>query len=527
MSSLLLQSELAMVSDELPVAIWLGRVPSGEVVYTNRAFREVLGIDPPASAERGAFVEPYGVHQLDGTPYPEDKMPFERAIAARETVVVDDLVIHRHDGRKVHLRVFAKPIFDGAGTITHVLEAFIDITREVVAESARIEGERKLARSQRLESLGQLATGIAHDFNNLLTVTTLTVSRLLGKTRDPDLRSALVDIDTVTMSAVELVRKLVGYATRVPQPLAPLEANTVVQSVVAISQRTFDRRIALAIDSDPAHPHLWIRGDRSQLEQVLMNLLVNARDAIPGAGTIVVRTREAELAANAIETCPAGSYVLIEVIDDGPGIDPAIRERVFEPYFTTKTRGPIKGTGLGLSTVLGIVRSHDGFIDARAAAPSGTAIRIAIPTHGAPPAFAPSDAIAAPRAVEAGNDRLVLVVDDELLVLAATATSLRSMGYQVLEARDGAEALQLFRQHAGAVSAVVLDMVMPGPSATEVFDGIRAIAPHVPIVLVTGAAMKNDVDALVDRGRALWLAKPFDKTRLAAMLDEIRSRPSK
>lgn len=135
----------------------MGRVPSGEVVYTNAAFREVLGIEPPEGAVRGAFVEPYGVHTSSGAPYPEDRMPFEQCIAARKTVVVDDLVIHRHDGRRVSLRVFAKPIFDADGVMTHVLEAFTDISRETDAERARAERER------RLEAIGQLVTGSALD----------------------------------------------------------------------------------------------------------------------------------------------------------------------------------------------------------------------------------------------------------------------------------------------------------------------------------------------------------------------------
>ena len=207
---LLSPDELAIVAEELPVAIWMGRVPSGEVVYTNRAFREVLGIEPPPGAGRGEFVQPYGVHLPDGRPYPESEMPFERAIAARATIVVDDLVIHRHDGRRVNLRVSAKPIFDESGTITHILEVFTDITREIEAEQARIEGERKLSRAQRLESIGQLVMGIAHDFNNLLTVTTLTTSRLRARHRDEDMRTALTDIATVTSSASELVRKLLA-----------------------------------------------------------------------------------------------------------------------------------------------------------------------------------------------------------------------------------------------------------------------------------------------------------------------------
>jgi two-component system cell cycle sensor histidine kinase/response regulator CckA len=380
---LLSPDELAMVAEELPLAIWLGRVPTGEVVYTNRTFREVLGIEPPLGAARGGFVEPYGVHQLDGQPYPENKMPFERAIAARSTVVLDDLVIHRRDGRRVNLRVFAKPVFDAEGTITHVLEAFTDITREVEAEQARVDGERKLASAQRLESIGQLVMGIAHDFNNLLTVTTLTTSRLLARDCDDELRASLSDIDSVTRSSIELVKKLLSFSRRSPQPLVPVEICAIVQSVVAISQRAFDKKIAVTVDCSP--DVAWILGDPSQVEQVLMNLLVNARDAIVDTGAIEITTRISVLGAGDVETCPAGTYVMLEVRDDGAGIDPGIRDRVFEPYVTTKTFGPLKGTGLGLSTVLGIVRTHRGFIDTRPAAPRGTIMRVALPVHDRAP----------------------------------------------------------------------------------------------------------------------------------------------
>src|SRR5437868_2097582 len=137
-------SELQTAAEELPVAIWMGKVPGGEVVYVNAEFRTMLGLDEPPEAGRGGFVEPYGVHTREGSKYPESAMPFERCIAAKKTVVIDDLVVHRRDGRRVYLRVFAKPIFDDAGTMTHVLEAFTDITREVEADAARAEGDRRL-----------------------------------------------------------------------------------------------------------------------------------------------------------------------------------------------------------------------------------------------------------------------------------------------------------------------------------------------------------------------------------------------
>ncbi len=515
---LLSPEELAIVADELPVAIWLGRVPGGEVVYTNRAFREVLGMEPPEDAAREKYVEPYGVHLPDGSVYPEELMPYERALAAKTTVTVDDLVIHRRDGSKVNLRVFAKPIFDEHGTITHVLEAFIDITRESDAVAAKLDSERKLARAQRLESIGQLVMGIAHDFNNLLTVTTLTVARLLARGGDDaQLRTGLADIETVTASAAELVKKLLAFTQRTPQALAPVELIAVVRSVLAISQRTFDRRLTL---TSTCPDEVWIRGDYSQLEQVLMNLLVNARDAVHGAGAIDVSVHVRHLGASEIESCPAGNYVVLEVRDDGIGIDPAIRERVFEPYFTTKTRGQIKGTGLGLSTVLGIVRTHGGFIEVAGAEPRGTTMRIALP------ALARVEAIVAPvarppRTIQHGDGQLVLVVDDEPRVRSATSAALTSLGYRVVEADSGDHAVDVLSRHNGEIAAVVLDMVMPGMPATEVCEAITKQRPELPVIVITGAALGDEIQAVLDRGARTCLAKPFDAQALAEALGAV------
>lgn len=505
---------LELVANELPVAIWMGRVPSGEVVYTNRAFREVLGIEPPPGAVAGAFVEPYGVHQLDGTPYPEENMPYPRALAARATVVVDDLVIHRRDGRHVNLRVFAKPLFDADGNITHVLEAFTDITREVEAERARVEGERKLARAQRLESIGQLVTGISHDFNNLLTVTTLATARLSATERDHERRAALRDIETVTDSAIELVKNLLGFAGRTPQSVAPIEVGAIVASVVDISQRTFERRVTLSVELAPEGA--WICGDRSQVEQVLMNLLVNARDAIAGVGHVRVTTSVRMLEAGSVENCPVGRYVVVEVTDDGCGIDPSIRDRVFEPYFTTKTVGAIKGTGLGLSTVLGIVRSHAGFIEPCPAARRGTTMRIALPAID-PPALA-QPARAADSPLPRGNNELLLVVDDERLVRSATATTLEALGYRVLEAESGQRALEVFASNADDIAGVILDMVMPGLPVPETFKALRACRPDLPVLLVTGTSMNDEVRVLLERGARGLLPKPFHEAELAEAL---------
>jgi two-component system cell cycle sensor histidine kinase/response regulator CckA len=365
--------ELKRVADELPVAIWLGKVPGGEVEYTNRAFREVLGIEPPSGAVRGTWVEPYGVHTLAGEPYPAELMPYERCLAARADIMVDDLVIHRHDGRHVNLRVFARPIFDDDGTtITHVLEAFVDISSEVEAQRARDESNRQLARSRRLESLGQLVAGIAHDFNNLLTVTKLAIGRLTGSD-ERERRSAAADIEAVTDSGISLVKSLVVFARSGDRRTERVSCDAVVRSILDILGRTFEPRVRLRAELHDGGA--VIMGDRAQLEQVIMNLVLNARDAIGGSGELGVRTR----AHRTLAGWPAGCYVVLEVSDTGAGIDPAIRDRVFEPYFTTKTRGPVRGAGLGLATVHGIVHAHGGGVEIDDNKPQGTIMRVILP----------------------------------------------------------------------------------------------------------------------------------------------------
>jgi PAS domain S-box-containing protein len=518
-------AELVIAADELPVAIWMGRVPSGEVVYTNAAFREVLGIEPPEHAARGAFVGPYGVHTTTGEPYPEERMPFERVIAARTTVVIDDLVIHRHDGRRVSLRVFAKPIFDANGNMTHVLEAFTDISREVEAERARAEGERRLARSERLEAIGQLVAGIAHDFNNLLTVTKLAASALRADEKDAERLETIDQISAVTDSAVELIRNLIGFARRDRRVAAPISFEAVVQPVLDMAGRTFGRATPLRADLDARGAA--VVGDPSQLQQMIMNLVINARDAIAEAGEVVVRTRTRVVTAGEASSLTPGRYVVLEVCDTGPGIATAIRERIFEPYFTTKTQGPVKGTGLGLSTVHGIVESHGGFIEVDDNVPHGAILRVVLPRVAdlpRPVAGSAERPSTPPPAVEPGEGRLVLVVDDAPLVRATTVASLAAHGYLVIDAADGEAAVEVFRERRGEIYAVVLDMVMPGMQGRDVYLALRELRPDVPVLVVTGSAFDDDAEHMVAMGAAAFLPKPYDAKQLVASLESVVAR---
>ncbi len=515
--------ELALVADHLPVAIWMGRVPSGEVVYTNAAFREVLGIEPPEGAARGAFVEPYGVHTTSGAPYPEERMPFERCIAARATVVIDDLVIHRHDGRKVPLRVFAKPLFDANGVMTHVLEAFTDITREADAEYARAEGERRLARAQRLEAIGQLVAGIAHDFNNLLTVTKLSAATLRSREADPTKIETIEQIDEVADSAIELIKRLIGFARRERQIAAAVSPEKAVATVLEMARRTFDPGITLRAELGAGDAA--VLGDLSQLEQMIMNLVINARDAVGNGGEVVVRTSTHDVAAGELTGVNPGSYVVIEVCDTGTGVDPSIRDRIFEPYFTTKTQGAVKGTGLGLSTVHAIVDTHHGIIDVDDNSPRGTVMRVLLPCVADVADASPEpDARARADRAEpslAGNGRLVLVVDDEALVRRSTRLSLERRGFQVIEAGDGPSAVRLFEERRREITVVILDMIMPGMRGREVFLALRAAQPDVRVLLVSGSGLDAEAKSILALGVSGFLPKPYADRELAAGLEGV------
>ncbi len=502
---------IAAIADELPAAIWVGRAPGGETVYTNREFREILGLTAPPDAERGNYVGPYGVHTVDGSPYPEDRMPFERVLAARATVEVDDLVIHRHDGGRVHLRVFAKPLFDERGEVAYVLESFTDITREVLAERARAEGEARLRQAQRMDSIGNLAGGVAHDFNNLLATIKILSSLLRAGEVDPARIAAFGQIDQVTDSAAKLTRSLLGFARRGKNLSQRVALDAAARSVTEIVARTIDRRIDVRFEGDPVD----VVGDVTQLEQVIMNLLLNARDAIEGSGTITVRTRAVHVDAARAATLPPlapGAHAALEVSDTGTGIDPALRDRIFEPYFTTRATGSGAGTGLGLAVVYGVAQSHRGAVEVAPNHPRGTTMRVLLPAAEGPrPASTPP---AASRALCCGQGK-VLLVDDDALVRAAAALALRTSGYEVIEAADRVEAVERYARHQGELAAVVLDMNMPRMGGRETYLAMRERDASVPVLLVSGYALNDEAQAILDLGVRGFLAKPHDAAALS------------
>jgi two-component system cell cycle sensor histidine kinase/response regulator CckA len=489
---------VASVADALPVGVWVARAPGGEFVYANATFREIMGMGARADVALGEYATPYAIHGRDGEPYPEHAMPFVRALAERTTVMVDDIVIHRGDGGRVNIRAYARPHFDG-DTITHVVIAFFDITREVQAEQARAESELRVQRAQRMDSIGMLAGGIAHDFNNLLTVIRVMTSSLTGGELDPGRRGDLEAIAAAADSAVSLTRALLGFAGQGKNLATPVAIDDVVGSVAEIFARATVGRIELATE---LRAQCDVVGDRAQLEQVFMNLLINARDAVAGRGRISASTRS------------EGDRVILEIADDGPGVPVAIRERIFEPYFSTKHGFAQGGTGLGLATVYGIVEAHHGTIEVLDAEQRGALFRVVLP---ASTASRSAPRRSTPAAVTRGSG-VVLVVDDHPALRVAARRILESAGYRVLLAEDGVDGVETFRAHKGEIRLVLLDMSMPRLDGRGAFAAMRAIDPNVRVVLTTGYSLNDEVQTLLDQGAAAFIAKPFDVAELTTVV---------
>jgi signal transduction histidine kinase len=500
------QALLANVVDNLPLGVWIARAPGGDFVFANKVFREIMGMDARPDVAAGEYAAPYGICTREGTPYPEELMPFVRALRARTTITVDDIVIHRPDGGKVNIRATARPIFarpDGGGDITHVVIAFADITAELAAETAKRESEERLRASQRLESLGRLAAGVAHDFNNMLASIRLLASYVAHSDPSPVRRADLRRIEDVTESAAQLTRALLAFGRSGGADAVPVDLADLAKALVEVGRHTFDRAVELRFEAS-AGPAV-VLGDPAQLEQVVLNLLVNARDAmLPGGGVLTVRIAVDTLTAPPAPLAP-GRYVVLEVADTGPGVPAELRDRIFEPYFTTKIPATgdtapgapgetHPGAGLGLATVYGVAKTHGGAVEVRDAAPHGALFRVVLPVADAVPAR--RDARHETPAVRGHGT--ILVVDDEPLVRAAASAGL---------------------------AAVLLDAVMPRLGGRETFLRIRAMAPELPVVLTTGRAGPDEMEDLVALGVDHFLPKPFDLRALSRTLaDAMRPR---
>jgi two-component system, cell cycle sensor histidine kinase and response regulator CckA len=376
--------------------------------------------------------------------------------------------------------------------------------------------QRQLLQAQKMESIGTLAGGIAHDFNNILTAILGYASFIRGEIDDREASlSHLAVLEDSGRRAVELTKRLLSFARAGVSDRKPLAINNVVQESVQLIRRTFDRAIDVVMDCAPDLP--TIIGDQGQIHQILINLCVNARDAMPGGGTMRIVTRAGSMPvdpAHGDSDEPVTPCVVIEVGDTGTGIPEENLSKIFDPFFTTK--GPSEGTGLGLSIVYGIVKKHEGQIHVSSTLGKGTTFSIYFPASEA--------AVAAPdaRKVEAKAGRgkeTVMIVDDEPTLRAMVRIALSQRGYTVIEAADGIQAIELYRQHAGKIDLVLIDLIMPRLGGRDTFLRLKELNPALKALFATGYGVEEKERELLDTGALGIIQKPYD---LSAVENEIR-----
>jgi len=426
---------------------------------------------------------------------------------------------HHKNGATVDATVSLAALHDPDDRAGGAVLNLIDIT-----EHKRLESQFRQA--QKMEAIGQLAGGVAHDFNNLLTAITSYSDLLLqdapeGEERHDD----LLEIKNAAARAGALTRQLLAFSRQqVIQPRV-LSVNAVVTGIQKMLSRLVREDIAIRLDLDASIG--MVEADAGQLEQVLTNLVVNARDAIEGNGTITISTTNAEICSGGPHqpdgaTIEPGRYVVLSVSDTGVGMSPAMLGHIFEPFYTTKEIG--HGTGLGLSTVYGIVKQALGYISCSSQPGVGTTFQIHLPRKDANAADVVAE-VAPPASIRiaTGHERILLVEDEELVRLVARRILTRA-GYTVLEARDGREALALLAAQRDDVDLVVTDMVMPGMSGPELAEAMRANRPHLRVLFVSGYSR----DAIEQKGRfsedSAYLEKPFTPDTLTSKVRELLTR---
>jgi nitrogen-specific signal transduction histidine kinase/CheY-like chemotaxis protein len=382
----------------------------------------------------------------------------------------------------------------------------------------RTEIEQQLWQAQKMEAVGRLAGGVAHDFNNLLTAILGYAELLLSDLRDDDPRSQdLREIRKAGVSAASLTRKILAFSRK--QPLEPevLDLNAVVRSLHGMLGRLIGEDIRIEVRLAPDLGR--VKADPGQIEQVLLNLATNARDAMPQGGTLTIDTQNAGLDDTAVRrhlAAAPGEYVMLAVSDTGCGMPPEVQARVFEPFFTTKPRGI--GTGLGLSTVYGIVKQSGGDISVYSEPGRGATFKVYLPRVDGPVGARP--ALVGPDVPVSGSETILLVEDNRGLRELARKV-LERLGYAVLDAADADQALHLSEQHAGPIHLLLTDVVMPGMSGVALVERLTPTRPAMKVLYMSGYTDEAVVAAGVLPQRVTFLQKPFTPDSLARKVRQV------
>jgi CheY-like chemotaxis protein len=500
--------ELEALMAAAPVAVMIAHDPRCEHITGNPAAHELLGIPPGSNLSLAAssadHPRKFRIRRA-GRDLEPAELPLQVAAATADPVRGVELEVVFDDGTSRYISGSATPLFDAAGRVRGALGAFIDVTEQLQARA-------QLERAQRMEAIGRLAGGFAHETNNQMAVVLGLADYVLqGGNMGAEQTRDLHEMRRAADRVAQLTRQLLAMSRRQVLRAEPLELDALVREAYGILVRLLgpDYPVRLTLNATGR----WVRVDRTQLIQVLLNLAVNARDAMPGGGALAIATSwgtpPAEGGRLGRRWTPEAPPVVLSVTDSGGGIDPAIMSRIFEPFFTTKGVG--EGTGLGLSVVEGIVAQSAGELWVDSAPEAGTTFTLALPVVDPP---APVPAPTSER-VAGGSERL-LVVDDEPAVRGMLARQLAARGYDVIQAAGGAEALEVLQRSGDQIDLVISDVVMPDMSGPEMAQRARPFTRGVPFIFISGQPRELLAGAIDLTEYGPLIEKPFTAEELAA-----------
>ncbi|MFZ5496053.1 MAG: response regulator [Verrucomicrobiota bacterium] len=503
------------MAENIREVFWSASADGQKLDYISPAYEHVW--DRP-------LAEVYGRPQSRFDPiWAEDRPRVQRALEslAQGKPYIVEYRLGLPDNQLRHIEERGYPVFNQEGRVERAVGVALDIS-----DRKRLEGQ--LQQAQKMEVIGQLAGGIAHDFNNMLTVINGCSTLLLDRPDlPPEITTALRQIYVAGGRAADLTRQLLLFSRKSEPARVPLDLNEVVDEAATMLRRMIGETIRVELDL--AHPLPRTAADTAMIDQVLMNLAVNARDAMPRGGSLVISTGSCEITAADRPAHPdsrPGAYVWLGVRDTGCGIPPEILPRIFEPFFTTKESG--KGTGLGLATVFGIARQHQGWVEVESEVGVGTLFRVFLPIVAvAQPAEAPPSPAARPLR---GGRETILLVEDEAMVREYACTALQRQGYKVLQAASGVDALEAWKWHRDRISLLLTDVILPDDmTGPQLAERLRTDRPGLPVLFSSGYGNDAAGQMLGPEAAACFLHKPYQPDVLARMvraaLDQAHGTP--
>ncbi len=479
----------------------------GEIIACNPAFVSMFGYESVQDA----------MHTNLNDLYPSTKIHSIILDQLQNNKKIDgyEIELKRKDGKSVHIIANIVGVFDSRGKLAEIKGYMFDNT-----ERKRLE--RQLIHAQKMQSLGTLAAGVAHDFNNVLSILDGSLSLVKPHIKDEELLKYISMGEMAVERGADVSGRLLTFARTEDVKIIPFDLRKVVSELTKVLNHTIDKDIVVNADIDPDAP--FIKGDRSQVYQMLLNMCINARDAIldPGrnSGTQGMISISAERVCGdtvreRFNDADEEHYLRIRVEDNGVGMSATIRQQIFDPFFTTKPAG--KGTGLGLSVVYGMVKNHSGYIDVESEEGHGTTFDVYLPAL-----IIEQELIKQldDTSVKGGSET-ILVVEDEIMMLTIVSEILRVNGYQVIQARDGIEGFEIYKNNYDSIGAVILDMGLPRMSGKEMFKKMKEVNPSVRVVIATGFNDSNLKNILIQEGAQAYIQKPYKPGDILSVLRKV------